>query len=438
MIEKVWNIIFLGINIVGDNIDDNATVNNGIIKFIDDVKGTLYSENLKITLLHFENPTPKGIAKIFQNNQGLDSNHSFYFKENRDFDCQEEKYYSDFYESLINENQVNNKYLIIFLAHSFGAGFFYYQKKYFTTINFSNALQTAFKNVKVDCLMALNCEIQSIESNIIFKNTVSLLIGSQRPLYVKSISYKELLNDLTRYSYWNDEILYSKFLYNCFSYYSSFFNRGEEYLFSLTLSKPKNAAVLLGALNALAELFDLENKKNKLLNERDIDLLGNVRAFCYDPSYSDKINIFDSHEFFNKVKELFYSNSEITDAIDFIVELLNKVVVLFLASADTFKFQVNSKPKKMFLGNGIGLFIPKVDSLNLNVVYTIYSLIYKKNGMDLVNLQDEDWNDVIKNFIKHLGFVDFAMKKSNFDILSLDQSLLNVINAIVNNFLNSD
>lgn len=411
--QTTWNIIFFGINLSTNTaLEDNETktIVEGIESFKADVKKTNYSEFLKITLLEFLSPADIGTATIYKNEMRAGKNlmepnrlyHNFncYVSENG-----KKNDYADFIKSCIGEEQKNssNKYIIIFLAHSFGAGFFYNKSSggYLSVKQLSKAIEGNFAiEKKANCFIALNCSLQSVQSNCIFSPAVDYFIGSQQPLHIKAVRFQHLFDDLV-YSIqmhngnitgYPDEIIYTKFIYDCYANFKTAIknnaDNGIEIFdnFCLSLTKPFIANAVDVKINKLAKLIKEDPEKG---NNTDLDYFNFSARFCEDPSYLDRVNIVDATQFFLKLQTFYQQDNKKWGTIEEILELMRKIVLVNLSSTDILYAETDEEGSaRMYVPMGIGIIIPKVLSKHLETIINEMPIYEKAFGELIKNLID--------------------------------------------------
>ena len=128
MKKNAWNIIFIAVDILGKDTKKNS-IEQGIKKFKSDVEKSKYDKNLKITLLDCRNETPIGDAKVYSNFKKKGKSFLIEKETIGGFDMHSEDSYFRFINKyrLRQDEKRKEKVIIIFLAHSFGAGFLYFK-----------------------------------------------------------------------------------------------------------------------------------------------------------------------------------------------------------------------------------------------------------------------------------------------------------------------
>lgn len=394
---KTWNIIFIAVDInegyaLGKTVKNNE-IQVGIDKFKKDVEETTFSEHLKIYMLEFKSDdlkegTGKPVKLVATENN---RNGCFTFKQKKGVNesqissankpvtlkIKEEKFYTNYFSSL--DIKEHSKNMVIFLAHSSGATFL---NNSFDITNLNNILLNGFKSVPIDCLLALNCTLQSIETNCILRNTVSLLIGSQQTLYPEAISYKSLFYDLANYFYdstepsitkgYNVEHIFSKFILDSHKQYVKS-NLAYAYnTFNLTLTKPVNSKYLMFYLKLLGALM----WANRIYLDKDI--IHQAMLYCKDPDNDDTVSFLDARMFFEKIKDYFelYNYKIHVKLLDKIISKMKDLIVYHLADGNCC-IQDNglSGDSSLYIPHGLAIFLMKKNTDKSNEIEGLYEKI---------------------------------------------------------------
>lgn len=415
-----WNIIFLGINLsqsTENNDSETQVIKDGIEIFRTDVDDSGFSNNLNIHMLEFISDTPAGKATLYQSENKLGKN-KLQPIDKIDFNCQSQKSYHDYFErcKAKKSEDVENKYLIVFLAHSFGAGYFYTKtdNEYFSTSKLNDAIQSGFNlndGKKIDYFFSLNCSLQSVQSNCILAKTIDYHIGSQQPMGVEMVSYKKLLYDLTytitsggiSKNGFESETIFSKFIFNCYANFRKQIRvaaiKGEDVFdnFSLSMTRPKDALILDKKIGELAKIIKAEKDIDKY-GRNDFDFLNFAAAFCDDPSFLDRANIIDARQFYSKL-QTYYGEGEKLKLIKEIIFWLKQIVLINLVSPDLCQTEVDEYGSaKMYLPFGIGILIPKVLSEHFTILWEempIYQTEFK--GLITAMLETVSWESPSKS-----------------------------------------
>lgn len=400
MKKNAWNIIFIAVDILGKDTKKNS-IEQGIKKFKSDVEKSKYDKNLKITLLDCRNETPIGDAKVYSNFKKKGKSFLIEKETIGGFDMHSEDSYFRFINKyrLRQDEKRKEKVIIIFLAHSFGAGFLYFKSNienqphnYLSTVQIKNAIEKVFKKKKISCFCSISCSFQTIESNYIFKDTASFLIGSQQILVPEVMAFDTLLNDLIsshppKKNY--DQNLYLNFIINTNQNFSNLYG----YIgkvpdsFSIALTNPNKASVLFEKLNEFSKIIQFHNVDNKISYKlSDSMVLKNVKDSLIDPSFSDGINIFDAHQFFIKLRNHYFKDEAKIAIINTILKSLDSIIILKIVYSDSYQFNIKKDIAMSYIPGGLGIFIPKVPSYLLDINIDIYSNLYKKVNNDYINL----------------------------------------------------
>ena len=159
---------------------DNPTIGKALNDFKEIAVSPKYFEKLKISILDFNyKKSKKSISlstNIITNSETIPFSNLTEFA----FDYNITSSYTKAFNKVIIKNGVNQKYFLIICSHSNGLGIALRNGYTFLTDNLNRSFKNSFlKNgIVIDGMMALNCRLQSIESNIIFAQTVNFFIGS--------------------------------------------------------------------------------------------------------------------------------------------------------------------------------------------------------------------------------------------------------------------
>lgn len=424
-----WNIIFLAFNIKDEYINlkdiNKDAIKLGIAQFEKDVTGAVFSENVNINMLKFVSDstkdieTTKGTATCYKNMKNEKGRNTL--EEIGDpfsFDTHSKKDFKNYFDKVI-VHKPSQKYFIVFLAHSNGPGFFEIKSGihylYLKMQDLGWAFKSSFTN-KIDCFFALNCQMQSLESNFALKDSVEFLLGSQQPLFTDTISYSSLFEDLI----YDTECLQNDFLFTVstqmmfqkfiFDNHNTFLLRNDTSIstlspFCLTLTKPSTTPSILYYVNLLFSYIyrdEIDGDLNKMLkriirnedftNEPYLDL-GIAIKFCEDPSSSNLINIIDANTFFNKLKEIFDYQKHyfLSKSIDLLLKYMNNLIIFHMASGNSYQRVSKGPITSHFFPMGLGIFVvkdsEKSNKNTLNIFYDIF--INKKNSeysLDITNV----------------------------------------------------
>ncbi len=431
-----WNVFFVSTNLYNkklrkDDANDKSYFENDAIymctrKFKEDVEASVFSKNIKLHFFEFEH----GIDDVSDSDEDFivepvlstaveDPSSGLYQiskitvpNELRKFNCLDTDHYVKYFKFVNINNDSDDKNLVIFLSHSFGAGFLPAKVKlepnskkefdyyYFTTVELNDTFKKAFLN-PIDCLMALNCNIQSVETNAIFRDTVKLLLGSQQELFVEILSFKSLIYDLSNYSIkdplllnegMSDEHIFSKYILNCHDNYiiKKIENKSNDFKpFNIALTKPEKAKSFMSNLNFFAKMLEGENRENNL------DLIRYSKNYCDDPSSSDIINIVDAKQFFDRLLEYFEAASvpENILSIKKILNNLNNIIVFKLITGNSTEKEIIYGDNIItYLPNGIGIFVRKVKTINSTEILKIYNTAFHS----MLSLDESEWMKIIQ------------------------------------------
>lgn len=409
-----WNIIYLALDIdiskqitekdtnndKGIKYINNSVIQNGLEKFKKAVLDNRNLQNINIHILNFQSDEVSGKAEYFTKKIGTTDLKQ---EDQIDFNSHNVGDYIDFLKSTKNDG--NQKYILIFLAHCFGAGFLPYKTKeanynktpieyatfdVFSILDLNKAIEKAF--IKLDCLISLNCQLQTIESNLIFQNSVSHFIGSQQPLYIDTIYYDDLLSDLNTpqsnsgFSLTIEDILI-KFIYDCQRRYAlDCITTKIIEPFSITLTQPEKAKYVFEELNNLAKCFDIDKEGKLNYVGAKWQAIEDAKYFCMDPSYSELIGIIDAIQFFNLLMQK-ANDTEIQSVVISLLERINLLIIHAVISGNSLEVHVPIKITENYLyyiPHGIGIYIPKVISSNQRKMSDIYKTFAKDNTKDSV------------------------------------------------------
>ena len=440
-----WNLIFLSFNIKDEYINkkENDGISIGIRKFEEDVYASPFCKDVNIFKFEFISDsnrveeTSLGKYSSYRNKKGEDGNNIFeeLLKDNF-FDSHKPECFKEYFNSTIS-NDTNQKYFIVFLAHSFGPGFFEIRSStdFLKMQDLAWAFENSFK--KVDGFFALNCQMQSLESNFALRNSVEFLIGSQQPLYPDTISYSDFLDSLIRDTKkqegdflfkLSNQMLFQKFVFNNHNTFNA--NTYSSYLtsspFCLTITKPATSKLILAYLNILFAYFyrdQIDNQLNKKLkqffrkdrvSEQAYKNLSIAILFCEDPSNSNLFNIIDANSFFNKLKEMFdYQNHHfLSRCVDLLLKYMNNLIICHLASGNSFQKVKHGKIVSYFYPMGIGLFIVKNSSSHGRETLNIFQSLLQ-NKMEYYSNNLESVIGDISSTVTNGGSVDLITRIKN-------------------------
>jgi hypothetical protein len=404
MSNTTWNIIFVAIdnNWKSSENQSNNPIEIGLNRFKDALKETKKSENLNVSLLEYKNIGNLCIASIYKNSSDDGSNTLLMNGSINTFDFLKQDKYIEFLKPcfLDDKESVVNKYIFIFLAHSFGAGFIpVYNPQdeteiidFFSSDKLNEAIKISSNNKKLDCFLAINCSFQCIENNLIFKDSFEFFIASQRPLMPEQIYYKDFIIDLINDSNIESQLLFSKLMFTSYDNYYLKNTIHGNFPFSLTMSEPILAENCKKLLNSLAKKFKLEKGDSGKSTTPDTINIRNAMRLCDEPSSQNVIGIFDAHQYFLTLKSAYYSNKSIIKNIDEIIDSFNRLNILHLVSPNAYKAASSGKPKVLlFTPRGMGIFIPNQVFSTITIIADIFKKVF------IVSQDEPSWATVIEN-----------------------------------------
>ncbi len=423
-----WNIIFLAFNIEDKYIENPLTdaINIGIKQFEDNVKECVFSEYVNFNMLKFTSDlnTPKGSFTKYRTVKSEDNKNQIEaIGSVADFNCHSRLDFEKYFRSTVSD-ELNQKYFVVFLAHSFGSGFFPVVKdskineKEYTYLKMED-LDKAFKNTykKVDCFFALNCIMQSLETNYILRDSVEYLLGSQQPLYTETISYASLFEDLvTQAEFEKDEylhllstqMLFQKFIFD--NHKAFILNKAKSLStlspFCLTLTKPSTSSLVLYYINLLFKYIYRDDddtwfhKKLKQIVRKEGDknepnlALSVAIEFCEDPSFNDLTNILDANTLFNKLKEIMdgQKHSIISGTIEMLLKYMNNLIIFHLSSGNSYIKVEKKYFNTHFFPMGLGIYIVKNKSDQSKVTLKIFEQLFKNPNKSIFSVDTSKFN----------------------------------------------
>ena len=401
---NTWNIIFIALDVnndVNDYTDEDKDKLNAIKvgwnSFINNYKSlnSSISEKINVTALQFFNNSNIGVANVYKNN--FDTIESTICC----FNCYSAKSYSDFFKSCIikNKDSTNQKYLFIFLAHSFGGGFTFHFVKdniensptFLSLPELQKGISDGFREQKLDAMLALNCTLQSIEVNYIFRNNVNILIGAQQPIRINAISYTQLFKDFVILNDYADEIIFCKFISDLFqnSFESIDLNNKESVAinstFGLSITWPEKAKIIFDNLDRLTCELLKELKGNVIIDDLLLPIR-NAEKLCEDPTSDDVTNIIDAIHFFINLRNNYLFVNKITLAnivTDIIVSI--RTIHIYQSVSPFLTGKVSKFNNAFYIPFGIGIFMPKVKSATTETILELLKFIYSQSGNNITN-----------------------------------------------------
>jgi hypothetical protein len=427
MSSYTWNIIFIAVDTHFESEDGNENViskeqnNEPVSSEIDKFKASINNKhfpNLSIAMLTYQNKGNNGIAREFFYNQ--QNNLEEVLPEQQNFDCDNYQSYAKFINKHFKKECKN---LLIFLAHSFGAGFFPFKNadnsvSYFSTFELQNAINYGINGVKesknsdltlgaendnkLDCFMALNCCMQSVETNFILKKVAKFIIGSQQILYPENISYKCLLKDLNSMPDSNGaaaiaknttEAIFTKFIYDSHRNISEINktkliqdNQHIEKPFSICLTKTKYIDDFFMYYGIYAS-YVYDNDKDQTTDaNKNVTKIHLAKKRCLEPTLSQNTSIIDAQQFFNELLNWYDGNEGVGDLILKIKESISKLAVCYLTSGSATKEVIYSidmqRGSPIYLSYGVGMFLPKnnKNTSTVGVILSIYDQLYNQSA----------------------------------------------------------
>lgn len=375
--QVTWHLIFIG-NDHKFNKAENI-IEQGIINFEQDVEASKYSDYCKISMLKFLND---GQSKASQKKAIKDGENFKWDTEDLidDFDYHDPDYYAIFFHYAIDNGlKKNEKVILIFLAHSFGYGFFYHdadsriKKNCLSTFELSQTIKKSFG--KIDILLGVTCYIQNIENNIAFIESVDHFIGSQSALYINAARYLSLIKNLTSTNNNNTGVIGLRIVQDTFTEYNKLLNAGlldfDKYDLSIRLPNPDYKNVIQGQFclsitwpflysPVYKELLSFYNsiKPPKSSAEESANWenrMVDAKVKCEDPSLWNGINILDAIQIFTYIRE-YCETSILSSLIDHISQTV--FYNLFSKELELYQFK-DGETDTWFLPHGVGIFMPK-------------------------------------------------------------------------------
>jgi hypothetical protein len=403
---STWNIIFIGLDI-HDKAKYSSLIEKTKMRFLEQFKQVRqFPEGQNIfnyICLNYVKKGPRGKAELIYNTPGeTDCNKRFTVEK----DWYKTGSYSSVLKPIIAQNTMfsKQKLLVIFVAHSFGAGFAPYKRKdktkFMVTEKLKKIFLSSFGTKKIDCLMALNCSIQSVETNLILADSTEYIIGSQVELYPDTIDFKHLRWAIQYRKAFGDELMWSRFLYDCFvTYTSETERRGDtERKFSISLSKPAKLTSVISVMNESGRLLMKEDKESE-----DVSYLANIFNEMSDPNHSDQGYIYDCKQLFLMVKNSFRQNKRIQKASQKVFDCIHQSVILSISSSNAHMVRLDERENGVpsFVPFGMGVFFPKRAGDRSDIIRNIFgdSLAPAKKNNRKADKSLKDWFSLMNYYL---------------------------------------
>ena len=434
---------------------DNPTIGKALNDFKEIAVSPKYFEKLKISILDFNyKKSKKSISlstNIITNSETIPFSNLTEFA----FDYNITSSYTKAFNKVIIKNGVNQKYFLIICSHSNGLGIALRNGYTFLTDNLNRSFKNSFlKNgIVIDGMMALNCRLQSIESNIIFAQTVNFFIGSQILLSPSIINYEKFFTDLVDNNYYNDELIFTKFLYDCEAMDAhiiatqdcKFENKLKSDL-CISLTQPKKTWLLPFFLNELASSLDIYDVSNPQFDTiPDVISLDKTNRYCSGPAFVNFKNpianeitvVIDAVQFFLKLLDEIQSSATPNKKykvllIQRVLNFLDRIVVLNISSGALAGFEMEFDDPldvNIFLARGIGLFIPKERTQTDSSKFVKINSYVFKNDYYHKTLSKKTYSDMLKVQANQQG-IDIGIIKKYSDFKP--NFLLKYIKSILN------
>jgi hypothetical protein len=424
--ETTWNVLFIGLG-------NDDTINSGKKRFLNDLKSARIDSTVRTFYLDFPHETPIGDATItlFQGSNNLKSHTLQNFDSHNTSKNQDKTCYADYFDFVNEESSgtSNNKYILIVLAHSFGTGLAATprtakQKSSYLKIKDLVDLIDKQISVQFECVLAVNCTLQTIENNFLFSKITKYLIGSQQPLYVKSIGYKRLLQDLSLIPTFGNSSIFSKLIFETADPDLNI-ELAEDIIatsnFNITITKPAAAYLLMLELNYLSKLLkwdeDTITKSNK-------SILASIDKL-YDATDAYTLHMYDAVSFFELMLLEFNEPSKINKCLKRILNVINRLVILNHSNSQNIRFYkdpINSQ-QKFFVPNGIGITLPKTQTPSVIENIKNHSEILKQFEGKITESTITTWAKFVESWIDDDKIDNDQLLSNNFD--SLLQKLSN-------------
>lgn len=394
-----WNIIFIAID---TNPNGNSKqVKEGIDNFEADVlsrKDLLDKDRISIDMLIYQNNSVAGDA--FHKKMDFEKK-DFVVETIKDFKvfCQKNQNntvngYEDFFKKVITANTVQGieqKYIVILLAHSFGLGFAAFKPEESCNELFldSKDLYLAIKNAgfpgnKIDCFVGVNCLIQNTTFNYLFSDISEYIIGSQLAINANLIRYKKLVDQLNEPPELSVNLFFTKILYDFVDCKNDddtidddrvgFFSTS-----SLSLTRPKLAEDFYNRFNKLVSLVEITSSMNveELENDPDLRAFREISITLVDASSNSNKDFFDAFTFFNELYEIYRGqNLQKKKIVEEILEILRRLVMKEIGGLDSFTFD-NTLKLIFYFPFGINVFIPNGDGAAKQIILEMVTDIHK-------------------------------------------------------------
>jgi hypothetical protein len=352
--ETTWNVLFIGLG-------NDDTINFGKERFLNDLRSAHISTDIRTSYLDFPHDTQTGSATFTHfhgSKEHMKITHEK-FDSHKTATSPDYKNYADYFDFVNTqiEPDKENKYILIVLAHSFGTGLAATDTSY---LKINNLVELIDKKIKksFECVLALNCTFQTIENNFLFAKIAKYLIGSQQPLYVVSIGYRRLLEDLHLVPFFGTAQILSKFVFETADTAKNDALAGNisaASSFNMTITKPAAAYLLMLELNYLSKLLtDNDNK------DRADKCIPEILSRMYDATKDYILNMYDAVGFMELMLLEFREPSKINKCLKRILNNINRLVMLNHSSSQNIQYQehIITGQKSLFVPSGIGLTLP--------------------------------------------------------------------------------